>query len=475
MREATIGTRLGLGLSAVLALAVLSGLTAIGVNVSLARELRQTVEQTARKQMLAGQILAISAEMEALDRGVATSSMLQQKQRATEFERTYRDAEQRVASVIQEFARLNNTDKTRGRVLAVAAVQKDLISSQDQFIHMLAGDQMDQALAKFDSDVLPQLGRMGEMARALVSDQESELQARSDSADRTQTRSLWIVILAALACAASCLAMFGVVRKITARLRTMTSDLARCATGVSAAAVQISAASVELADGSSRQAASLEETSASSQELSSMTKVNSTSAQEATVLMQDADNQVTEANRTLEQMVQSMGAIRAAAEKIAKIIKIIDEIAFQTNILALNAAVEAARAGDAGMGFAVVADEVRSLAGRCAQAARDTAELIAESIHSTHEGTARLDHVTTAITAMTDSSAKAKRLVDQVCSSSGEQARGITQIADALSEVDRLTQRASAHAQESAATSESMREQAQAMSNVTRELVEMVG
>src|SRR5205807_6422336 len=146
----------------------------------------------------------------------------------------------------------------------------------------------------------------------------------------------------------------------------------------------------------------LEETSASSQEMSSMTQSNANNSHEATKLMARVDTRVTEANRTLQEMIASMHAIAGASEKIARIIKIIDEIAFQTNILALNAAVEAARAGEAGMGFAVVADEVRNLAGRCAQAAKDTSDLIAESIAKSTDGKSKLDQVAAAVRSITE-------------------------------------------------------------------------
>jgi methyl-accepting chemotaxis protein len=191
--------------------------------------------------------------------------------------------------------------------------------------------------------------------------------------------------------------------------------------------------------------------------------------------MAKTDAQVSDANRTLEEMVASMQAIGAASEKIARIIKIIDEIAFQTNILALNAAVEAARAGEAGMGFAVVADEVRNLAGRCAQAAKDTSDLIAESIDTTREGNAKLNHMAQAIRSITESAVEVKRLVDEVSVSSGEQARGIEHIAGALAEIERITQQAAATAQQSASASATMSEQSEAMDAVTNQLVEMVG
>jgi methyl-accepting chemotaxis protein len=230
-----------------------------------------------------------------------------------------------------------------------------------------------------------------------------------------------------------------------------------------------------LAQGSSEQAASLEETSASSEQITAMTRKNAENSATAATLMTDVDQRVIEGNRTLGEMVQSMQEITGSSDKISKIIKVIDEIAFQTNILALNAAVEAARAGEAGMGFAVVADEVRSLAQRSAQAAKDTSALIAESIAKSNQGSTRLERVAEVIRAITESTVKVKTLVDEVNLGSQEQARGIEQISKAIAQMDQVTQGTAASAEEGASASQQLSAQAEAMGHAVRKLSRMVG
>jgi methyl-accepting chemotaxis protein/methyl-accepting chemotaxis protein-1 (serine sensor receptor) len=211
------------------------------------------------------------------------------------------------------------------------------------------------------------------------------------------------------------------------------------------------------------------------EEMASMTRRNAENSQQAAAMMADTETLVKSANASLDEMVVSMTAIKESSDKVSKIIKTIDEIAFQTNILALNAAVEAARAGEAGMGFAVVADEVRSLAQRSAQAAKDTSGLIEESITRASEGHQRVTQVSTSIHAITDSASKVKSLVDEVSVASSQQAQGIDQVAQAITQMEKVTQTTAATAEESAAASEELSAQAETSMTVVTRLAALVG
>jgi len=260
---------------------------------------------------------------------------------------------------------------------------------------------------------------------------------------------------------------FFVTRSLSRTLSQTLEATSQAAQEVAAAAGQVSTSSQSLSQGATEQAASLEESSASMEEMAAMTRKNSENSVSAAGMMNEMARQVEDSNSSLKEMVKSMGAIKNSSEKVAKILKTIDEIAFQTNILALNAAVEAARAGEAGMGFAVVADEVRNLAQRSAQAAKDTATLIEESIANSNDGNAKLEQVASAITGITEKTVRVKTLVDEVSEAAGQQTQGIDQVTQAISQMEKITQNTAATAEESAAAAEEMNAQAETM----RELV----
>lgn len=264
-------------------------------------------------------------------------------------------------------------------------------------------------------------------------------------------------------------------RALRCKLGGLLEQMCLGAGEVADGASQIASASQSLAQGTSQQAASLQETSASTEEINSMARRNSDNSRAAADLVRASDQRFAEANRALHEMLQAMAEISSSSDKISKIIKVIDDIAFQTNILALNAAVEAARAGEAGMGFAVVADEVRNLAQRSAQAARDTAVLIEDSIAKAGSGQLKTQQVAKAINAVTEQSTKVQTLVDEVYLGSEEQTRGIEQIGRAMIQIEQVTQKAAASAEQSASTAEQLTAQSATLKDVVGRLRRAVG
>ncbi len=270
-------------------------------------------------------------------------------------------------------------------------------------------------------------------------------------------------------------AAFLVVRSASVALRGIAGAMWRASSEVSNASREVASSSQFAAQGASEQAATLQETSASLTEITSLTRKNAESMQAAAGLVGETNRLVEDANRNLEAMVGSMKDINGSSEKISKIIRVIDEIAFQTNILALNAAVEAARAGEAGMGFAVVADEVRNLAQRSAQAAKDTALLIEESIAKSNIGSAKLDQVAESVRKITGRATQVKTLVDNVDGASQQQARGIEQIAAAAGQMEQLTQKNAASAERSASAGEDLASHAKGLISLVQKLQDLSG
>lgn len=242
--------------------------------------------------------------------------------------------------------------------------------------------------------------------------------------------------------------------KFVSKLEGILSDIRKGAGEIASGSAQVSSTSQSVASGASQQAASLEEISASLEEMSAMTERN---AQNATTAVSRSNEARTNANTCQEQMgkmSEAMGAIKQSSDSIAKVLKVIDEIAFQTNLLALNAAVEAARAGEAGKGFAVVAEEVRNLAQRSAQAARETAAMIEQSTTRADRAVSICTDVDKSLRTIVDGTREVNELLGQIANASREQAQGIGQINSGVTELDKVTQQNAGNSEELAAASE---------------------
>lgn len=249
-------------------------------------------------------------------------------------------------------------------------------------------------------------------------------------------------------------------------LNNMLQEIYNAAEQVAAGARQVSDSSQSLSQGSAQQAGSIEEITASMEQVASQTNQNASNASQTSVLTNRAKDNALQGNGQMKEMLSAMEEINRASTNISKIIKVIDEIAFQTNILALNAAVEAARAGQHGRGFAVVAEEVRNLASRSANAARETTEMIESSIEKVNMGSHIANETAKALEKIVEEVTEAADLVGQIAVSSNEQATGITQVNQAISHVAQVVHGNSATAEESAAASEELSSQAQLLKDM---------
>ncbi len=345
-----------------------------------------------------------------------------------------------------------------------------------QVLSLSDASQNEQAQALYIGEARP-------VVLKLIKAIEAEVEFNKTNGDRNAQRTdaaieasqwwTWALLLFSLIAGGAAATI--IVLRVNRTLRGTVADLSSASQQVQSAANQIAASSQSVAQGASEQAASLEEVSASSEEISTMTSSSADKSKHAAQSMAETFQQIGEANSTLEEMMQSMQEINTSSEKISKIIKVIDEIAFQTNILALNAAVEAARAGEAGSGFAVVADEVRNLAQRCAQAAGDTASLIEDSIAKTHEGRSNVDRVAKVIRSLTASSSSVKTLVEEVSCSSQQEAQGVQQIANAVLQMQQVTQASAAGAEESASAGQELSAQSASLDAIVQRLSTLVG
>jgi len=470
----TISKKLYASFGAALAFTLILGISAW---MSLAHIRTQTrVSSTStHKLALGGQMDALTENMLSLERGMVVRAFTKDVEIVDTYNAGFRDDLAKRQQLVKEYDSIVTSEKAKQILQSIAASYDARMEAHDELYRLCrAGDGVAAAAL--------QRGKLKAMAektdaqilelQQIATSQVTEIAASNESLVNS---SIWVVVVMILLSAAVGAVVIYVVRQINFALTQVVSELSEGSQQTASAAAQVSSSSQSLAQGSSEQAASLEETSASSEEINAMAHKNTENSTNMAQMVAESKKEFQNTDRQLLDMMAAMDDINTSSSKIAKIIKIIDEIAFQTNILALNAAVEAARAGEAGMGFAVVADEVRSLAQRSAQAAKDTALLIEDSVTKSEAGKTKLGGVVTSIQHISNEFIQLATLVDEVSHGSREQSSGIDQIRKALGQMEQVTQTTAANAEESAAAAEQLNAQSEAMKEITGRLNSMVG
>jgi methyl-accepting chemotaxis protein/methyl-accepting chemotaxis protein-1 (serine sensor receptor) len=474
--QMTIGRKLMLSFLGMLAVVLAFGYSSLSSISALGADMNEVVTSEAKKLWLTGALLRDLTDLDAAQRSAAWRASVKDKagtdQYREEFDSTYAKAVKdldEMRPLIEDEAEKQAAESARETLEGWRAAFRELMQ-------VCGSGADDGAIDKFvETRLMPAMNRNDSAAERLSQLETARLETVRNTDARHATNARWIALAFLGVFAGIGGIVVQVVRRVNRDLRGLAADLLEGALQVAAAATQVSASSQSLAQGASEHAATIQETSASSEEVNSMARQNNENSRVAADLVTRSQQRFVETNESLNQMVSAMTNIIIESDKISKIIRVIDEIAFQTNILALNAAVEAARAGESGMGFAVVADEVRNLAQRSAQAAKDTACLIEASIAGSNSGKLKVDEVAAAIREITGESAKIKTLVEEVSHGSREQTRGIEQVVRALGQIEQVTQNVAANAETSAAAAEELNAQSEGLKDMVKRLTDMVG
>ncbi len=467
MQSWTVARRLAFGFAAILV--VLAGLAVesyVSMHSALVDFQRYRADATHTN-------LASEIQIEVLEMEAAATALAQTRRRDT-VERYAKHRDRVLVLLNEEADAIEEPDLIRRINEIVAEVQEyDRLQIELQ----AAVDARDEAAVAALGDRISTFGEtidhhVGAIKAEFLAQQDQDGPRLAAELVHTQSVVIWLGVAAVALGIGLAVIISG---SIGGPLRVLADALGAGGQQTAAAAGQVSASSQSLAQGASEQAASLEETSASLEELASMTRRNADSSQGAQLAASETRAAAVSGSTQMTAMQSAMERINRASQDITKVLKTIDEIAFQTNILALNAAVEAARAGEHGAGFAVVAEEVRALAQRAAGAARETAGMIERSVGESRQGMEISASVAGSFDSIRSRVEKLDQLVGEIASASAEQNKGIEQITQAVAQMDQVTQANAGSAEETAAAAEELNAQAVMLKDAVSQLQALVG
>jgi methyl-accepting chemotaxis protein len=388
---------------------------------------------------------------------------------------------------------LRSDEEDTRRITAAIEARSDFSKKADTLVELVKAGLTEDAEKWLIDEVDPALEACVAKFKDSIDYNVALSEKASRGAERIALSGYWVIGTAlALASLAGLVVGWSTVRSTRAALDSIDAAIQagidktnRALSGISdsiqegadltaSSAGQLSSASRSLAASTSEQSASVTEASASLEEISAMIRATAENASKAKEFAGQARGAAEVGKQTMEEMKLAMKSIEVSSLDIAKIVKNIDEIAFQTNILALNAAVEAARAGEAGAGFAVVADEVRSLAQRSAAAAKETADKIEAAIANSQRGSRSCSNVGESLELIVERVAAADVLVAEIASAAREQSQGIQQVGVAMTQMDKVTQGNAASAEQSSSAAEELTNQAQLLQENVEQLQTLI-
>ncbi len=385
-------------------------------------------------------------------------------------------ARQTYAKGMEELKKTIVTAEGKAYLAEIKKLISELRPVNDVFMQSIGSESAEEISAVLADQLEPGQEKLLQTVSKLVHYQEQLMNSSVREAENSYRFAfVFSIVMGIISFLLAAMVAWALNMGITKPINRVIDLLKESADQVSNAASEVAASSQSLAEGAQAQASSIEETSASLEEMSSMTKTNADNAAQANEVIGGTKRDVEKADKIMKSFIESMNEIARASEDTEKIVRTIDEIAFQTNLLALNAAVEAARAGEAGAGFAVVADEVRNLAMRSAQAAKNTEELIQETVQKIQNGKTLLEQTKDAFGQVAGDSGKIGQFVESIASASHEQAAGIAQVNLAVSDVEKIVQQNAAGAEQSASAAESMLTQAEQLKEQVKKLTVLIG